>query len=310
MLVEARHPQEHDTSRLSVCLSFDFDGPSGWVADSLNPAVVSRGEFGAVAVPRVLDLLDRHRVKATFFVPGHSALAYPRQVTEILERGHEIGHHGWVHESTADFPADAQREFLDRGLDALARVTGVRPIGYRAPSASYSPASVELLLEAGMLYDSGFSGSDFQPYYLRQGDRWSATEAYQFGTVVDLVELPFSWHLDDWVHFEFLEGYATSLKSPNQVSETWLAEFDYGYRHEPGGVLVLCMHPDVIGRASRLSMLDQLITAMASHPGIVFERMDDYARRWRAAHPLEEWVTSASPLVPRPFTPTTAQESR
>jgi peptidoglycan/xylan/chitin deacetylase (PgdA/CDA1 family) len=287
--------------RLTVCLSFDFDALSGWVGDSQNPADISRGEFAAVAVPRVLDLLDRHGIKGTFFVPGHTALAYPRHVLDIQGRGHEIGHHGWVHEAAATFDDDTQREIFAKGISALEKVTGERPVGYRSPGGSYNATSIDILLENEFLYDSHFSASDFRPYYLRQGDTWSATDAYAFGTTVDLVELPFAWHMDDFVHFEFYGGFSTTLNPPSAVREVWQAEFDFAYMHEPGGVVVICMHPEVIGRGSRITMLDALISNMASRPGVLFERMGDYARQWRKQNSVDAWLTSSSPLVPRPF---------
>ncbi|MFB4306097.1 polysaccharide deacetylase [Actinomadura sp. GTD37] len=288
-------------SGLTVCLSFDFDALSGWVAGSQNPADVSRGEYAAVAVPRVLDLLDRHGIKATFFVPGHTALAYPNHVRDIQRRGHEIGHHGWAHEAAAEFDDDTQREIFAKGIDALEKVTGERPVGYRAPRGSYNSTSIDILAENDFLYNSHFGASDFQPYYLRQGDKWSATDEYTFGTTIDLVEMPFAWHMDDFVHFEFYGGFSTTLNSPSAVREVWQAEFDYAYLNEPGGVVVICMHPEVIGRGSRIMMLDSLISYMAGHPGVRFERMRDYAEEWSGANSVETWLASSSPLVPRPY---------
>ncbi|MGX1811946.1 polysaccharide deacetylase family protein [Nocardia sp. NPDC055321] len=290
----------HD-GKPTVCLTFDFDALSGWVAESQNPADVSRGEFAAVAVPRVLDLLDRHGIKATFFIPGHTALAYPRQVLDIQRRGHEIGHHGWAHESAGDFDIDTQREVLAKGFDALQKVTGERPVGYRAPRGSYSQDTIGLLLESGVRYNSHFSASDFHPYYLRLGDKWSATDRYTFGKTVDLVEMPFAWHLDDFVHFEFYGGFNSVMNPPSAVREVWQEEFDYAYENEPGAVVVLCMHPEVIGRGSRIRMLDSLIGYMAGRPGVTFARMSDYAAAWAADNPVDAWLASDSPLVPHPF---------
>ncbi|MGB3373893.1 MAG: polysaccharide deacetylase [Microbacterium sp.] len=254
-----------------------------------------------MAVPRVLDLLDRHNIKATFFVPGHTALAYPQQVIAIRDRGHEIGHHGWVHEAAGELDDDAQREVFAKGFEALDKVVGVRPVGYRSPGGSYNAATIRILEENGFLYNSHFSSSDFFPIYLRRGDKWNATDPFVFGEPIDLVEMPFAWHLDDWVHFEFLGGFCTSLNPPSVVREAWQGEFDYAYQNAPGGVLVLCMHPEVIGRGSRITMLDQLLSYMAGHPGVEFARMQDYAEQWRNRMPLQDWLESSSPLVPRPF---------
>src|SRR5262249_13951139 len=178
---------------------------SAWIGTlkSNNPAAISRGEFGSFVIPRIMEMLTRQDVRATFFIPGHTALAYPGLVCRIRDEGHEIGHHGWVHENPADFDAAGEREIFERGLEALDRAAGVRPRGYRSPGADLSVNSIDILLEYGIVYDTSCSASDFTPYYLRRGDRWSTTEPYQFGKPCELLEIPFSWGLDDFPHFEF-----------------------------------------------------------------------------------------------------------
>ncbi|HWI71016.1 MAG TPA: polysaccharide deacetylase [Baekduia sp.] len=282
--------------RLSVCLTFDFDAMCGWVQESDNPAEISRGEFGAVAVPRVLGLLERHGIDATFFIPGHTLLAYPHLAREVRDRGHEIGHHGWAHEDAPALGPDGEREIFQRGLDALDHVVGVRPRGYRSPSGNYSAATIDVLLENGIEYDSHFSGSDFYPYYVRKGDRWSKTEPYEFGVPSELVEMPFGWHLDDFPHFEFTAGFSPTLNHPSAVREIWQGEFDFAHANCPGGVFVLCMHPDVIGRGYRITMLDGLISYMKEQDGVVFSRMGDAAARFRETTPLEEVRRNGHPV--------------
>lgn len=282
------------TRRLSVCLTFDVDALSVWIAGTANPAAISRGEFAVVAIPRILDLLDRHGIAATFFVPGHTALAYPDLVRQIRDGGHEIAHHGWVHENPSQFDREGERRNFERGLEALERVGGGRPVGYRSPSSELSASSMDILLEQGMLYDSSCGGSDFSPYYQRVGDVASSSEAYVFGTTVDLVEVPFSWILDDFPHMEFSPGWSSEQGAPSAVSEIWQGEFDYAYGHAPGGVYDLCMHPQVIGRGHRITMLERLIDSMR-RPGVVFETVMTFAERWRADHPLESWL-GANPI--------------
>lgn len=278
--------------RLSVCLTFDFDALSPWVLEMAggNVAALSRGEFGAVAVPRILALLERHRLPATFFVPGHTALAYPDLIRAIRDAGHELGHHGWVHEPLSGLDPDDERALLRRGLEALDEVAGVRPLGYRAPSVDVSVNTVDILLEHGFLYDASFSGSDFEPYYLRRGDRFPADGEYVFGESVDLVGIPFSWGLSDFQYFEFVPGITVRQDPPSAVYEIWLGELEWAHANAPGGVFDLTMHPQAIGRGHRLVMVERLIEAAKGLDGVRFERLGDYAARWRAEHPLDEWL--------------------
>jgi peptidoglycan-N-acetylglucosamine deacetylase len=282
--------------RLSVCLTFDFDALSPWVLEMAgrNVAALSRGEFGAVAVPRILALLERHGLPATFFVPGHTALAYPDLIRRIQAGGHELGHHGWVHEPLSELSPEQEREVLLRGLDALDRVAGVRPVGYRAPSVDVSVNTVEILLEHGFVYDASFSGSDFEPYYLRRGDRFPTDSAYVFGETVDLVGIPFSWGLSDFQYFEFVPGFTSRQDTPSAVYEIWHGELEWAHANVPGGVFDLTMHPQAIGRGHRLVMVERLIEAAKALDGVVFERLGDYAARWRERHPLAEWLAQGS----------------
>ena len=275
--------------RLSVCLTFDFDALSPWVFEMAlgNVAALSRGEFGAYALPRILGLLERHGVLGTFFVPGHTALAYPALVRRIVAEGHELGHHGFVHEPLSQLDATREREVLQLGLDALDRVAGVRPAGYRAPGADVSVNTVDILVEHGFLYDASFSGRDFEPYYLRRGDRFPTDGPYEFGETVDLVGIPFSWGLSDFQYFEFLPPALVRQDTPSAVYEIWHGELVWAYEHAPGGIYDLTMHPQAIGRGSRLAIVERLIEAAKTLDGVVFERVGDYAARWRVEHPLE-----------------------
>jgi len=267
---------------LSCAITFDFDAMSVWIGSlrSNNPSMISRGEFGAVAVPRLLDLLKRHRMRTTWCVPGHTALAYPDLVRRIRDEGHEIAHHGWVHENPAALDEASERRVLERGFEALAEVAGVLPRGYRSPAWDLSPRSIGLLLEYGFEWDSSLMGSDFHPYWVRSGDRWSADEPYVFGEETRLVELPVTWGLDDFPPFEFILGSNTGLSAPSKVEEIWRGDFDWAYANCPGGIYILTLHPQVIGRGHRMLMLERLIRHFAAHDGVVFEPLGEYARRW------------------------------
>ena len=282
------------TARLTVCLSFDFDGMCGWIFPGRrnNPSMISRGEFAQVAVPRILDLLARASVPASFAVPGFTALAYPDLMARIRDEGHEILHHGLAHENPADFDEAGERDILRRGIEAIERSAGVRPLGYRSPAWELSPATLSLLREEGFLYESSCMGHDFHPYYLRIGDRFAAGEAYRFGRICDLVELPVYWGLDDYPHFEYSYGEGGMLRDPAEVERIWSAELDFAHGYCPGGLFGLTCHPEFIGRGARLLMLERLIGRMKGLEGVAFSTMADYAKAWKAANPLDDWIAA------------------
>src|SRR5438552_2404744 len=139
----------------TICLTFDFDALSVWLAyDRTTPAMLGRGEYGArVGVPRVLELLDRYGLGATFFVPGHTVESFPQETESILERGHEVAHHSYAHVDPSLQSRDDEREDMERAWHTLERI-GVTPLGFRSPSADLSDSTLELVEEFGFLYDS------------------------------------------------------------------------------------------------------------------------------------------------------------
>jgi peptidoglycan/xylan/chitin deacetylase (PgdA/CDA1 family) len=282
-----------DSPVATVCLTFDFDAISIWIGPfaARSPSAISRGEFGAVGCRRIVKLLEREEISATFFVTGHTAETYPDLVREIVAAGHEIGHHGYLHENPLALETpEREREVLLRGLDALDLVAAVRPAGYRSPSWDNSPWTVELLLEEGFRYESSLMGDDFTPYWCRVGDVVQPDGPYLFGREVDLVEMPVSWILDDWPHFEYVslrsQGITMpGLSAPSKVREIWQGEFSFMRRDVADGVFTLTMHPQVIGRGHRLLMLEGLIGWMKEHPGTVFSTLGAAAERFRVASP-------------------------
>jgi len=279
-------------ARLTCCITFDFDAMSSWIgsARSDNPSMISRGQFGAVAVPRILDLLEKYGIQASFAVPGHTAYAYPNIVKRIAEAGHEILHHGWVHESPGRIDPDRERDVLERGIKALERVVGTRPVGWRSPSFELSKVSIELLMEYGFSYESSCMGHDNYPYYLRRGDEWPREGAYEFGETIDLIEIPVSWALDDFPYSDYVPGFNEGLRPATQIEELWRGDFDYALANAPGGVFTLTMHPQTSGRGNRMLMLDRLLGYFDSQPGVEFSSMANYANAWRQSHSLTDWV--------------------
>jgi peptidoglycan/xylan/chitin deacetylase (PgdA/CDA1 family) len=274
---------------VSVCLSFDFDALSIWIGPmrSKSPSTISRGEFGVVGTERLLDVLRRHQVLASWFIPGHTIDTFPKIVRKIADSGHEIGHHGYLHENPASVPPDEERRLLERGIECIRRITGKAPAGYRSPAWDLSPHSVSLLLELGFQYDSSLMANDFTPYYCRVGDEAPQDGPYVFGKEVDLVELPVDWSLDDWPYFGLhWPAHHVGLRTPDEVYKIWAADFDFLYQRLGAGVYILTMHPQVIGRGHRILMLERLIEYMKGHEGVTFTTMEQAASAWRHATPL------------------------
>jgi peptidoglycan-N-acetylglucosamine deacetylase len=268
----------------TVCLSFDFDALSVWLGPGrATPATLQRGEYGArVGVPRLLQMLEQERLPATFFVPGHTADSFPEETEAIVAAGHEVGHHSYAHRDPSTQTAEDERADFERGLAALDR-RGVRPRGYRSPSADMSPHTLGLLEEHGLLYDSSLQGGDFTPYRPRVGDAVSSDEPLARGREAALWELPMSFELDDWPHFQFMfEPYRAGLAPPSSVLEIWTGELDWMDAHVDGGVLCACMHPQVIARGHRLAMLERFVSH-ARERGARFARLGDVAAELPAA---------------------------
>jgi peptidoglycan-N-acetylglucosamine deacetylase len=260
-------PTWQNGARAAVALSFDSDHESIPLRDDeRSPGKLSQGEYGARrSVPRIIELLRKHEVPATFFVPAVMALLYPDQQREAVELGHEVGIHGWIHERNSILGIDAERELMQRASDTLEQVTGVRPAGIRTPSWDFSPHTLKLIRELGLIYDSSLMADD-DPY-----------ELLEEGEPTGVVELPPEWIRDDFVYFN-MDRFSNLRPHtpPSSVLEIWKGEFDGAY--EEGGLFVLTMHPHVIGHRSRIRMLDELIDYMRSHEDVWFATHADIAR--------------------------------
>jgi peptidoglycan/xylan/chitin deacetylase (PgdA/CDA1 family) len=269
--------------RLIACLTFDFDAMSGMVARGLtSPTPVSRGEFGAVALPRILDLLKRYGIRSSFFIPGVVIGTYPQLCERIVAEGHEIGNHGWTHVPPASLKPEEEEEGLLKANEIIRQLTGKNPAGYRSPSWDLSPHSLGLLLRHGFLYESSMMGNDHEPYRVRQGDVVHPDRAMEFGKECDLLEMPISWTLDDFPHFEYLRMPTTvtpGLMNASGVLENWLDDFEYMRRTCDWGILTYTCHPFVIGRGHRMLMLERLIEGLIEK-GAVFLAMEDAAREY------------------------------
>jgi peptidoglycan/xylan/chitin deacetylase (PgdA/CDA1 family) len=250
-----------NNAKVAVCLSFDVDNEQLARGETL-PVPMSAGQYGATTgLPRVLKILDRHNVPASFYIPAASLVVQPSMAADILKPGrHEIGVHGWIHENLPNLDDAAEEErLLTQAIEYLTKATGKRPVGYRAPSWAFSRHTLGLIRKAGFLYDSSMMAMD-EPY-----------ELVSNGQPTGLIELPVEWILDDAPYF----GRTGALPSPEQIFKVYRDEFDLAY--EEGTMFMLTMHPHVIGHRSRAVHLDRLIEYMKTKPGVWFATAEQIA---------------------------------
>jgi len=267
-------------TRSIACLTFDFDAISMWMARGMvTPTPVSRGEFGVVGTRRILALLRKHDIRSTWFIPGHTMETYPALCRQVADEGHEIGHHGWFHVAPASMSREQEEAALVRANELIRSITGNYAAGYRSPSWDLGPHSVELLLKHGFKYDSSMMADDYTPYRVRQGDVIAADQPAVFGTPSALLEMPVSWSLDDFPHFEFTRTTAFTLPglmNAGAVLENWVEDFLYMKENLDWGVTTYTFHPQVIGRGHRMRMLERLIERLRAEQA-QFERLGDAA---------------------------------
>ncbi len=254
-------------ARCAVALSFDSDHETNELRDGGNSiGRMSWGQYGTrKGVPRILSLLAKEGVPATFFVPAVTALLHPEEQRRVVGEGHEIGLHGWIHELNSVLPEPIERDLHFRAADALEKITGVRAVGMRTPSWDFSPATLKIQRELGLLYDSSLMADD-DPYELEEA-----------GEPTGIVELPVEWIRDDAPYFNMdrFKGLRPHTPPP-AVLDIFIREFDRA--HEEGGLFLLTMHPHVIGYRSRIFIVEELIRHMKAKGGCWFATHADVAR--------------------------------
>lgn len=247
--------------RAAAVLTFDVDAESSVLFDAPEArdrlSIMSHQAYGPrVGVPRILRILRRHDVRATFFVPGFTADRYSDVVRTIAENGHEVAHHGYAHESVSSLTLEREEEILLRGIDALERATGRRPLGWRGPMWEVNHRTPELLARHGFRYDSSLMDDDV-PYVLRVADDASAPT---------LVEIPVHWGLDDGEQYAWLPGIweGDGIASPRKLLEMWTLELQAIVAE--GGCFVPTIHPCFSGRPSRAAAIEELVSIMCAIP--------------------------------------------
>lgn len=267
-------------AKCAVMLSFDVDGDTIWKNGARDfeggeqfIRGSSVGNYGPnCAVRRILDLLDRKKVPATFFVPAKVMEDRPGLFTEIRDRGHELGHHGYHHERYVDLAPEEQRAIIEKSQRIFKETLGAEAIGYRTPSGDWSRETAGILYEMGFSYSSSMRGDD-RPY-----------RTVIDGAVTDFIELSPKWDLDDFVQM----GYNLFPAEPvgqdriagiGQVYENFTQEFDGYYRD--GLCFVIQCHPQVIGTPGRLAMYERLVEHIQKHDDVWFAKGSEIADWWR-----------------------------
>jgi peptidoglycan/xylan/chitin deacetylase (PgdA/CDA1 family) len=259
-------------ARVAMAIGFDIDNASPNLArGDLSLEALSRGEYGAIdGLRRVLAVLEKHSVPATFFVPAVSDILHPQMIKDIVaKKRHEVAVHGWIHENASLLAPGEEKRLLDQSVEYLTRQTGKRPVGYRSPGAGFSRNTIQLLKDSGFVYESTLMASD-DPY-----------EILIDGEPSGLVEVSTEWILDDAPYF----GRTGSLPSPQLIFQAYKDEFEVAYE-EGASMLAFMFHPHVLGHRSRIVHLDKWLTELKARSGVWFATHEDvanYAKKNAAA---------------------------
>lgn len=285
-----------------VSFGVDVDAVAGWLGsyggeDSLQD--IQRGLWaGEVGVPRLVRLFEKYGIKSTFFTPGHTIETFPKSMEMVVKAGHEIGIHGYSHESPRAMSPQQERDVLAKSIELITKLWGRKPVGYIAPWGEMTLITADILLEAGVIYDRTHVLHDFQPFYARSGDSWtkidySKTAAEWMkplvrGHEIELVSLAFSWYLDDLPPMMFITKSPNSygFTNPRDIEQLWRDQFDWAYREYDYATFPICLHPDVSGRPQVLLMLERLIEYMAGKPGVSFDTCENLVLDFKRRYPF------------------------
>lgn len=279
-----------DGNACAVSLTWDVDADSGLNyrhPDSADNLVATQSlvRYGpSIAVPRLMKVLKQLGMRQTFFVPGWVVERYPAAIDAILEGGHELALHGYIHERSNDLSREEEAGVLDRALEAFVRKTGRRPRGWRAPGFAFSKNSLDLLVKAGFDYDSSLMGDDI-PYLIE-------------GSAGTLVEFPTDWTFDDWPHYMHNRDFAYTMpvSAPNRAMEVFRSEFDAARRY--GSHWITVWHPFLSGRLARIHAIVEFIEYMRAAGGVWFAPLEDVCDHVRMLMRESRWTPRQEKIPP------------
>jgi peptidoglycan-N-acetylglucosamine deacetylase len=296
-------PPWPNNARVAVCFAFDFDAESllhlFYPQDSARKINLSSSlRYGArVAVPRIVQIWRHFKMRQTMFVPGWCIETYPDAIEALLSDGHEIGHHGWLHERVNNLSAGDERQVLEYGIAAIEKATGKPPVGYRCPSNAFSEHTLDLLVEYGFRYDASLAGDDVP--YLLQGENGS------------LLEIPSDYPLDDWPQYVNTKEFnmAMTIQSPERAMDVFRAEFDAAWQY--GGVWSAIWHPFVSGRLARAHAMIELIEHMQNKGDVWFASLAEITEHLEGLIKSGRWKPDVEhlPFWPEPV-PQIVRQSR
>ncbi len=280
----------------------DVDSVAGWIGSyggGDSPSDIQRGVFASeVGSIRLLKLFKKYNLTTTFFIPGHSLESFPDQVKQIVDAGHEIGAHGYLHENPVAMTPSQEEDVLAKCVDLIEKFSGKKPRGYVAPWWEMSESTVALLQKYGFKYDHSQGYRDFQPFYARTGDKWNVIDyskkaaewmhPLQHGKEIDIVEIGANWYVDDLPPMMFIKKAPNShgFVNPRDIEELWRDQFDYVYREMDYAVFAFTIHPDVSGRPQVILMLERLIEYINGHDGVKWMTFEQIAEDFRKRYPF------------------------
>lgn len=291
------------TKKIYCAFGTDIDSVAGWIGSyggGDSPSDIQRGIFATeVGIPRLLRLFKKYDLRTSFFIPGHSLETFPDQMRMIVDGGHEVGAHGYLHENPIAMTPQQEEDVLVKSIELIEGLTGRAPRGYVAPWWEMSNSTAALLQKYNFSYDHSQGYRDFQPFYARVGDEWNTIDytkqakewmhPLKHGKEIDLVDIAANWYVDDLPPMMFMKKAPNShgFVNPRHIEEMWRDQFDWVYREMDYGVFAFTIHPDVAGRAQVLLMLERLIDHINGHDGVEWATFEEIADDFRARYPFD-----------------------